>query len=91
MSLNLKIKEGSENYAATIVEIDNIHPIKDADLIVRTVVFGNDVIVNKDTQIGTKMIYFVSGTKLNPDFCKFNNLLTDKEQNRDQTKTGYRL
>ena len=89
MSLNLKIKEGSENYAATIVEIDNIHPIKDADLIVRTVVFGNDVIVNKDTQIGTKMIYFVSGTKLNPDFCKFNNLLTDKEQNRDQTKTGY--
>lgn len=89
MALNLKIKEGSENYTATIVEIDNIHPIKDADLIVRTVVFGNDVIVNKDTQIGTKMIYFVSGTKLNPDFCKFNNLLTDKEQNRDQTKTGY--
>jgi len=87
--MKLEIKKGSENYAATIVEIDNIHPIKDADLIVRTVVFGNDVIVSKDTQIGAKMIYFVSGTKLNPDFCKFNNLLTDKEQNRDQTKTGY--
>ena len=56
--MKLEIKKGSENYAATIVEIDNIHPIKDADLIVRTVVFGNDVIVNKDTQIGTKMIYF---------------------------------
>ncbi len=90
MSLNLKIKEGSENYAATIVEIDNIHPIKDADLIVRTVVFGNDVIVNKDTQIGTKMIYFVSGTKLNPDFCKFNNLYSNVEYNNDpNSKPGY--
>ena len=31
--MKLEIKKGSENYAATIVEIDNIHPIKDADLI----------------------------------------------------------
>lgn len=90
MSLNLKIKEGSENYAATIVEIDNIHPIKDADLIVRTVVFGNDVIVSKDTHIGAKMIYFVSGTKLNTDFCKFNNLYSNVEYNNDpNSKPGY--
>ncbi len=90
MALNLKIKEGSENYAATIVEIDNIHPIKDADLIVRTVVFGNDVIVSKDTHIGAKMIYFVSGTKLNPDFCKYNNLYVNKEDNIDpEARPGY--
>lgn len=87
--MKLEIKKGSENYAATIVQIEKIYDIPNADNIVRTVVFGNDVIVSKDAQIGTKMIYFVSGTKLNPDFCKFNNLLTDKEQNRDQTKTGY--
>lgn len=85
----LKIKEGSENYAATIVEINSIFPIEGADRIVRTNVFGNDIIVSKDVKIGDKMIYFVSGTKLNPEFCKYNNLLTDKEQNNDKTKTGY--
>ncbi len=89
MALNLTIKQGSENYTATIVEIKNIFPIEGADKIVRTNVEGNDVIISKDEKIGTKMIYFVSGTKLNPDFCKYNNLLTDKEQNNDKTKTGY--
>ena len=29
--MKLEIKKGSENYAATIVEIDNIHPIKEVD------------------------------------------------------------
>lgn len=87
--MKLSIKEGSENYVATIVKIDNIHPIEGADKIVRTVIFGNNVIISKDTPIGSKMIYFVSGTKLNSDFCKYNNLLTDKEQNLDTTKTGY--
>lgn len=87
--MKITTKKGSENYAATIVEIKNIFPIEGADRIVRTNVEGNDVIISKDEKIGEKMIYFVSGTKLNPNFCKYNNLLTDKEQNNDKTKTGY--
>ena len=86
----LKIKEGSENYAATIVEINSIFPIEGADRIVRTNVFGNDIIVSKDVKIGDKMIYFVSGTKLNPEFCKYNNLYSNKEDNIDpEAKPGY--
>jgi len=85
----LKIKEGSENYACTVVEIKNLFPIEGADRILRTNVLGNNVIVSKDAAVGDIMLYFVSGTRLNADFCKWNNLLTDKEQNLDTTKTGY--
>lgn len=87
--MNLTIKQGSENYTATIVEIKNIFPIEGADKIVRTNVEGNDVIISKDEKIGTKMIYFVSGTKLNPDFCKYNNLFNDSSLNLDNTKKGH--
>lgn len=84
----ISIKKGSENYCATIVEIDNIHDIPNADKIARTVIFGTNVIIGKDIKIGDKMVYFNSGTKLNPEFCKYNNLLTDPEQNKDK-KAGY--
>ena len=87
--MKLSIKRGSENYVGTVVEIKNIFNIENADKIVRTNIFGNDIIISKDVNIGDKMIYFISGTKLNSDFCKYNNLLTDKEQNNDKTKTGY--
>lgn len=40
--MKLEIKQGSENYAATIVQIEKIYDIPNADNIVRTVVFGND-------------------------------------------------
>lgn len=87
--MKLSIKSDSKNYTCTVVEIKNLFPIEGADKIQRCNINGNDVIVSKDVKIGNKMLYFVSGTKLNVDFCKFNNLLTDKEQNRDKTKVGY--
>ena len=87
--MKLIIKENSKNYACSVVEIKNLFPIEEADKIQRCNINGNDVIVSKDIKVGDKMLYFVSGTKLNVDFCKFNNLLTDKEQNKDVTKVGY--
>lgn len=87
--MKLSIKQGSENYAATIVEIDKVYTIPTADNLHRTVVFGNDVIISKDVKVGDKMIYFCSGTKLNPDFCKFNNLYEDKTLNLDPEQKGY--
>lgn len=86
--MNLEILKGSENYVATVVTINNLHPIEGADKIQRTVVLGNNVIVSKDVSIGDRMIYFVSGTKLNAEFCKYNDLLTDAEQNRNKV-AGY--
>jgi len=87
--MKLKIKENSKNYVCTVVEIGTLFPIENADKIQRCVINGNDVIVSKDVKVSDKMLYFNSGTKLNVEFCKFNNLLTDKEQNKDKTKVGY--
>ena len=86
--MKLSIKENSKNYVCTVVEIKNLFPIEGADKIQRTTIYGNNVVVSKNVKIGDKMLYFVSGTKLNEDFCRYNNLLTDAEQNKDKVK-GY--
>lgn len=88
--MKLTIKPDSINYAATIVKIDNLHPIEGADFIQRTIIYGNNVIIGKDIKEGDIMLYFNSGTKLNPEFCKVNNLYTNTEYNIDPTaKPGY--
>lgn len=86
--MKLSINENSKNYVCSVVEIKEIFPIESADKIVRTIIFNNNVVISKNVKIGDKMLYFCSGTKLNVDFCKHNNLLTDEEQNRDKVK-GY--
>ena len=88
--MKLSVKFGSENYAATIVQIEKIYDIPNADNIVRTVIYGNNVIIGKDIKEGDIMLYFNSGTKLNPEFCKINNLYSNQEYNADPTaKKGY--
>lgn len=82
-------KPKNENYAATVVEIKNIIPIVGSDNIVHTNIFGNLVIVGKDTLVGTKGIYFPAETKLSADFLKYNNLYRKPELNTDNTKKGY--
>ena len=87
--MKLSIKENSTNYVCTVVEIKDLFPIEGADKIQRCVVNGNDVVVSKDVKLGDKMLYFVSGTKLNEDYCKYNNLLDKAESNNDTTKKGF--
>ena len=83
------IKENSKNYACSVVEIKGVFPIEGADKIQRCNVNGNDVVISKDIKIGDKMLYFVSGTRLNSDYCKYNNLLDKAEFNIDSTKKGF--
>lgn len=87
--MKLSINENSKNYACSVVEIKNLYPIEGADAIVRTVVNGNNVVVPKSTEVGSKMLYFVSGTKLSADYCKNNNLYDKEENNLDVSKRGF--
>jgi hypothetical protein len=87
--MKLSIKEDSKNYACSVVEIKDLFPIEGADAIVRAVVNGNNVVVPKTTQVGSKMLYFCSGTKLSADYCKMNNLYDKEENNLDTTKRGF--
>lgn len=85
----ISIKKGSENYCCTVVQIDKIYDIPNADNIVRTVIYGNNVIIGKDIKEGDKMLYFPAMCRLNIDFCKYNNLFNDSSLNLDNTKKGH--
>lgn len=88
-NMKLAVKENSKNYACSVVEIKELFPIEGADKIQRCVIFGNDIVTSKDIKVGDKMLYFVSGTRLNFDYCKYNNLLDKAEDNKDTTKKGF--
>lgn len=87
--MKLKIKENSTNYVCSVVEIKDLFPIEGADRVQRCVVNGNDVVVSKDVKLGDKMLYFVSGIKLNEDYCKYNNLLDKSEMNINTNVRGF--
>ena len=87
--MKLTINENSKNYACSVVEIKELFPIDGADAVVRTVVNGNNVVVPKTTEVGAKMLYFVSGTKLSADYCHKNNLYDKAEENFDTEKKGF--
>jgi len=87
--MKLSVKESSKNYACTVVEVNDIFDIENADNIKRGVIFGNNVVVSKDVKAGDKMLYFVSGTKISADYCHKNNLYDKAEENYDTTKRGF--
>jgi RNA ligase len=87
--MKLEIKKGSENYCCTVVKIDNLHTIENADFIQRTVVYGNNVIIGKDIKEGDVMLYIPAMCRLNLDFCKYNNLFNDSTLNNDTTIKGH--
>jgi hypothetical protein len=87
--MTLSVNENSKNYACSVVEVKKILPIEGADMIVKTIVNGNTVVCSKNVKEGDIMLYFVSGTKLNADYCKKNNLYDKSEENLDTAQKGF--
>ena len=87
--MKLTTLENSINYSCTVVEVKELSNIEGADRIQKCTIFGNNVVVSKDVKVGDVMLYFVSGTRLNEDYCKHNNLLDKAELNNDTTKKGF--
>jgi hypothetical protein len=86
--MNLK-KPINENYAATVVEIKNIIQLENCDNVVHTSIFGNLVVVGKDTKIGHKGIFFPVETALSPEYLHNNNLYRDNTLNKNINEKGY--
>ena len=85
----LEIK-GNVNYTGTFVILDKFVDIPNADFIKAAIIFGNSVIVSKDTQVGEKGIYFPTETKLDHRFLAENNLYREASMgNVDPLKKGF--
>jgi hypothetical protein len=82
-------KPVNPNYCATVVRISKINTLDNCDNVVAAIIFGNSVIVGKDTKIGDFGLYFPPETQLSKDFLYHNNLYRKAELNADVTKKGY--
>lgn len=86
----MKIKEPkNSNYCASVVKIENLKPLENADRVQGAIIFGNQVIVSLETKVGDRGLYFPLETQLSKEFCKANNLFRTKAFNVDETKSGY--
>lgn len=68
------------NYSAVVVKIENLRPHNNADRLVCTNIFGHNIIVGKETQIGDIGLYFPLETQIGEEFCKVNDLLRRKDE-----------
>ena len=81
--------KGNANYCASIVKIENIIPLEKRDNIVGTMIYGNHVIVSKETKVGDIGIYFPVESALSDQFLKENNLYRESSLNADANVKGY--
>ena len=77
------------NYCAIVTIIDKLHDIDNCDNVIHAEIFGNLIIVTKNTKLNDIGIFFPVECKLSHEFLKQNNLYRHSEQNIDNTKVGY--
>jgi len=79
----------TENYAAVVVEIDNLSKHPNADKLMVFEYAGGNVITGTNAQIGDKVVYFPIESSLNSEFVSFANLFDDPTLNADGTSKGF--
>src|SRR5689334_21215218 len=69
------------NYSAVIVRISNLRPHSNADRLICTNIFGQNVIVGKETQIGDVGLFFPLESQIGEEFARANDLIRRKDEN----------
>lgn len=77
------------NYKACVVKIKNLDILPQLDNCVGSNIFGNRVIIGKETKIGDIGIFFPVESQIGNEFLKANNLYKDKSFNSDISKKGF--
>ena len=87
----MDLKLTNNNYCGTVVQITKVILLDNCDNVQHANIFGNLVIVSKDTKVGDMGIYFPVECKLSNKFLKNNNLYRHKEKNinPEAEKPGY--
>lgn len=68
------------NYSATVVRIENLRDHSNADRLSCTSLFGNNVIVGKDTRVGDVGLFFPIESQLGQEFAAANDLIRRKDE-----------
>lgn len=68
-------------YCGYVVKIQHLRQHSNADRLQIATVFGNDVVVGLDVQLGQLMVYFPTDGQLGEEFCKVNDLVRRKDEN----------
>ena len=79
----------NENYCFTVVKITNIIPLDNCDNVVHTSIFGNLVVVSKDTKINDIGLFIPPETEIMRNFLSANNLYSNTSLNDDPNKFGF--
>lgn len=85
----MDLKLTNKNYCATIVKITKTIDLDNCDNVKHANIFGNLVVVSKDTNIDDIGIFFPVECKLSEEYLSNNNLYRHSEKNLDNTKVGY--
>ena len=64
-----------------VVKINELHPHSNADRLQCAIIFGQNIIVGLDTQIGDFGIFFPTDLQLSQEYCDYNNLVRKKDEN----------
>lgn len=81
--------EGSENYTATVVRLPPKQKVEGLDRLMKVTVFGNDVLVGKDSDENCLYLFFPAECVLSEDYLSRNNEYRHSEKNIDRSKTGF--
>lgn len=71
-------------YCAYVTTIKELRKHSNADRLQVATVFGNDVIVGLDCQVGDRVVYFPTDGQLSEEFANDNDLVRRKDENGNQ-------
>ena len=85
----ITITNKGSNYLARVMKIDNVHEIKGARTLQKTLIDYQEVAISKDVNVGDIVVYFPAGAKIDHEYLSATNSFADKELNADTKVSGY--
>lgn len=79
----------NQNYAAVCVELRDFVILPNCDNVKHALVFGNSIVVARDTEVGTIGLHFPAETALSQEFLSANNLYRENTSNVDTAQKGF--
>lgn len=85
----LTVKAENTNYAAKVVQLDEIVKHPNADKLQIATVLGYKIITGLDAAKGQVYIYFPQESQINNEYLAWSNSFSSAELNTDKTKKGF--